>query len=190
MGSLGIPAIFGGVDEKTFGFLDTGLHPDIKFAYHCLALDEKRAQFPATLWTSTPAPGQTLEQVWFSGCHGDVGGGTAQAGGVDAGTRLCDITMGWMVSKALALGLTMDAASVAQFGTLPAEYALDNIRESWTPADGPQHLRPVAPDAEVSNSVAVRLKYALTYVPGSLAVNNGALADGYSVVTIVDENAF
>ncbi len=190
VGSLGIPAIFGGVDESTYGFLDTGLHPDIKYAYQCLALDEKRAQFPATLWTSTPAPGQTLEQVWFSGCHGDVGGGTAQAGGVDAGTRLCDITMGWMVAKALALGLSMDPASAATFGTLPAEYALDAIRESWTPADGPQHLRPVDADAEVSNSVAVRVKYALTYVPGSLTVNGGALSDGYTLVNVVDENAF
>lgn len=190
VGSLGIPAIFGAVDEKAFGFLDTGLHPDIKNAYQCLALDEKRAQFPATLWTSVPAAGQTLEQMWFSGCHGDVGGGTLLGGGVDAGTRLCDITMGWMVAKALALGLTMDPVVASQFGTLPAEFALDAIRESWIPADGPQHLRPVASDAEVSNSVAVRVKYALTYVPGFLTVNNGALADGYTLVTVVDENAF
>jgi uncharacterized protein (DUF2235 family) len=190
VGSLGIPAIFGGVDEKKYGFLDTSLHPDIKNAYQCLALDEKRAQFPATLWTSAPAAGQTIEQIWFSGCHGDVGGGTAQAGGVDAGTRLCDITLGWMVAKAQGLGLTMDPTVAAQYGTLPAEFALDAIRETWTPADGPQHLRPVAPNAEVSNSVAARVKYALTYVPGALTVENGALGEGYSVVTVVDENTF
>ena len=190
VGSLGIPAIFGGVDEKKYGFLDTSLHPDIKNAYQCLALDEKRAQFPATLWTSAPAAGQTIEQIWFSGCHGDVGGGTAQAGGVDAGTRLCDITMGWMVSKAEALGVTMDTTIAAQYGTLPAEFALDAIRETWTPADGPPKLRPVAPNAEVSNSVLVRLQYALNYVPGSLTVGDGELADGYSLVKIVDENAF
>lgn len=190
VGSLGIPAIFGEVDEKTYGFLDTGLHPNIKNAYHCLAVDEKRAQFPVTLWTSAPAPGQTIEQVWFSGCHGDVGGGTAQAGGVDAGTRLCDITLGWMAAKAQALGLTMDPAVAAQFETLPAKFALDAIRESWTPVDGPQHQRPVAPDATVSNSVAVRVKYALTYTPGNLTLNDGELGDGYSRVTVVDENAF
>ena len=190
VGSLGIPAIFGGVDEKKYGFLDTSLHPDIKNAYQCLALDEKRAQFPATLWTSAPAAGQTIEQIWFSGCHGDVGGGTAQAGGVDAGTRLCDITMGWMVSKAEALGVTMDAAIAAQYGALPAEFALDAIRETWTPADGLPKLRPVTPNSEVSNSVLVRLKYALNYVPGSLTVDNGALGKGYSLVTLADENAF
>lgn len=190
VGSLGIPAIFGGVDEKKYGFLDTSLHPNVRNACQCLALDEKRAQFPATPWTSAPAAGQTIEQIWFSGCHGDVGGGTAQAGGVDAGTRLSDITMGWMLSKAQALGLTIDATVAAQYGTLPAEVALDAFRETWTPADGPPKLRPVTPNAEISNSVSVRLKYALNYLPGSLTVDNGALADGYSLVKIVEENAF
>ncbi|MGP8173677.1 MAG: DUF2235 domain-containing protein [Terracidiphilus sp.] len=190
VGSLGIPAIFGEVDYKTYGFLDTQLHPDIKNAYQCLAVDEKRMQFPATLWTSAPVAGQTMEQVWFSGCHGDVGGGTAQGAGVDAGTRLCDITLGWMLAKARALGVTIGPAIVAQYGTFPAEVALDAIRETWTPKDGPPRLRAIAPDAEVSNSVAVRVQYALTYVPGSLKVDNGALGDGYSVVALVDENAF
>ena len=129
VGSLGIPAIFGQVDYTKYGFLDTSLHPDIKNAYQCLALDEKRVQFPATLWQGDPAPGQTVEQVWFSGCHGDVGGGTAVGGPVDAGTRLCDITMGWMLSKALPQGITVDPAIAAQYGTLSAEAALDVIRE-------------------------------------------------------------
>jgi uncharacterized protein (DUF2235 family) len=190
VGSLGIPAIFGEVDYSKYGFLDTGLHPDVKNAYQCLALDEKRAQFPATLWTSTPVAGQTVEQVWFSGCHGDVGGGTAQGGSVDQGTRLCDITMGWMLSKAQKLGVTFDPTIAAQFGTFPADDALDIIRETWSAIDGPPHLRPVESDAEVSNSVAVRLQYALTYIPGSLTVDDGTLADSYSIVDIVDENAF
>ena len=190
VGSLGIPAIFGGVDDKKFGFLDTGLHPDVKNACQCLAIDEHRAQFPATLWTGTPAAGQTIEQVWFSGCHGDVGGGTPLAGAVDAGTRLCDITMGWMVAKAQGLGLTMDPVMAAQYGTLPAEYALDAIRETWTPADGPAHLRPIAPGSEVANSVAVRVQYALTYTPGNLTLQDGPLlGDGYSIVNLVNEGS-
>jgi len=190
VGSLGIPAIFGGVDEAKYGFLDTGLHPDVKNAYQCLAVDEQRAQFPATLWTSAPAPGQTIEQVWFSGCHCDVGGGTLQAGGVDAGTRLCDITMGWMLAKAQALGLTFDPTVAAQYGTLPAEYALDAIRQSWTPVNGPPHLRPIVAGSEVANSVAVRVQYALTYLPGNLTLVDGPLlGDGYSLVNVVNESA-
>jgi len=187
VGSLGIPAIFGGVDQKAYGFLDTRLHPDVKNAYQCLAVDEKRAQFPATLWTSAPADGQTIEQVWFSGCHGDVGGGTAMAGGVDAGTRLCDITLGWMVAKAQALGLTLDPAIAAQYGTLSAKFALDAIRETWKPIDGLPHLRPIAADAEVANSVAVRVQYGETYTPANLTIRDGVLGDGYSLVKVVDE---
>jgi hypothetical protein len=185
VGSLGIPAILGGIDDKIYGFLDTGLHPDVKNAYHCLAIDEQRPQFPATLWTSTPAPGQTIEQVWFSGTHGDVGGGTTAAGGVDAGTQLCDITLGWMAAKAQALGLTMDPAVAAQFATLPSQYALDAIHQTWTPLDGPPHLRPIAANAEVANSVAVRVQYGLTYTPGNLTLANGLLGSGYSLVTVV-----
>ena len=189
VGSLGIPAIFGGIDVSQYGFLDTTLHPDVQSAYHCLAIDEVRAQFPATLWTSTPAPGQTLEQIWFSGCHGDVGGGTLLGGPVDAGTRLCDITMGYMLSKAQAQGLTVDPAVAAQFGTLPAQFALDTIRESWAPQDGPQHLRPIPPDALISNSVAIRVQYALTYTPGDLTLANNTLAGTYSQIPLVDPNA-
>ena len=189
VGSLGIPAIFGQVDQKTYGFLDTGLHPDIKNAYHCLAVDEKRIQFPAALWTTNPAPGQTVEQVWFSGCHVDVGGGKPPGAGVDAGTRLSDITLGWMIGKATALGLTLDPATAGQFATLPAKFALDAIHESWTPAMGPQHLRAIDHDASVSNSVAIRIQYGLTYTPNNLIQADGALDDGYQIVKMVDEDA-
>jgi hypothetical protein len=47
------------------------LHPDVLNAYHAVAIDERRAEFPAKLWTS---PGRTPEQIWFCGVHCDVGG--------------------------------------------------------------------------------------------------------------------
>jgi hypothetical protein len=190
VGSLGIPAIFGQIDQKNFGFLDTALHPDVKHACHCLAIDEHRAQFPATLWTSPPAPGQTIEQVWFSGCHGDVGGGTVIGSGVDAGTRLCDITLGWMAAKALEYGLTFDPAAMQQFETLPALYALDAIRDSYLPVDGKPNSRPIAADASIANSVAVRVQYALTYKPNNLTFddeNENALVSGYNIVKVVND---
>jgi len=189
VGSLGIPAIFGAVDMKNYGFLDTGLHPDVKNAYHALAIDEKRPQFPATLWSSNPAPGQTIEQVWFCGCHSDVGGGTPPGAGVDGSTRLCDITLGWMMSKAQALGLTFDPTVYAQFQNLAPEVALDKINESWKPQDGPQNIRPIVASSSVSNSVAVRVQYALNYAPANLTLTAGALADTYAMVNLVDAGA-
>jgi uncharacterized protein (DUF2235 family) len=190
VGSLGIPALFGAIDQKTYGFLDTSLHPEVKSAYHCLAIDEKRAQFPATLWTSPPAPGQTIEQVWFSGCHSDVGGGTTAVGGVDAATQLCDITLSWMAAKAQAQGLTFDPAATAQFAILPSKYALDAIHESWSPKDGPPHLRTIDAKSSIASSVAVRLQYGQTYAPGNLTLDNGALADSYLQVSVVNDAGF
>jgi len=69
-------------------------------------IDEKRAQFPPTLWTSQPAPGQTLEQVWFCGVRSDIGGG--EPDDLPGTTALSDLTLGWMTSKASALGLQFD----------------------------------------------------------------------------------
>lgn len=189
VGSLGIPAIFGGIDESTYSFLDTSLHPNVKFACQCLAIDEQRAQFPATLWTSTAAPGQTINQVWFAGCHGDVGGGTPQGGPVDGGTRLCDITLGWMIAQAQAAGLTFDPAAIAPYATFAAKYALDAINETWNPIFGKQHLRPIPPNSSIANSVALRVQYAQGYAPANLTLTEGALTDGYTLVNMVDESA-
>src|SRR5579862_783569 len=74
VGSLGIPSLVGAVDPIAYGFLDTSLHPDVLNAYQALAIDERRREFPPTLWTSAPLAGQTIEQVWFIGVHCDVGG--------------------------------------------------------------------------------------------------------------------
>ena len=192
VGSLGIPAIFGGIDQDKYGFLDTTLHPNVKNAYHCLAIDEHRAQFPATLWTlpNPPVPGQTpnqvLEQVWFTGCHGEVGGGTIMGGPVDNNTRLCDITMGYMLSKGIACGLSADPAAVAQFGTLPAEYALDAYTDPYKPTDLKPYLRPIDPSSKVSNSVAIRIQYALTYLPANLKIADNTLDPGYPQIQLVN----
>ncbi|KAA6459735.1 DUF2235 domain-containing protein [Acidobacteria bacterium AB60] len=190
VGSLGIPAIFGQVDQKQYGFLDTGLHPDVKNAFHALAIDEKRDQFPATLWTGDPAPGQTIEQVWFAGCHGDVGGGTPPGSAVDGSSRLCDITLGWMMAKAQALGLTFDPAVYALYQNLGPEVALDKLNESWKPQDGPPHIRPIVANSHISNSVALRVQYADgDYAPANLTIADGSLADTYSLITLIEAGA-
>jgi Uncharacterized alpha/beta hydrolase domain (DUF2235) len=136
VGSLGIPSVIGGVSPILYGFLDTGLHPDVLNAIQALAIDERRVEYPPTPWTGDPVPGQVLDQVWFCGCHSDVGGGTGP-GAEDAGTTLSEITLAWMMSKAAALGLQFAPAAVAKY-VLPAaaRYALDEIHESWTPSWG------------------------------------------------------
>ena len=185
VGALGIPAIFGGFDEKAFGFLDTKLHPDVKEAYQCLSIDERRRQFSATLWDEPAAPNQRLEQVYFTGCHGDIGGGTLPGGGVDAGTRLCDIPLSYMVAKAAESGLTFDSQFMKQCVELPAEYSLDRYKDSWNPEFQMPLSRKILENAKLANSVPLRLQYALTYTPPNIVAPNLKLAGTYDVVEVV-----
>lgn len=101
VGSLGIP--YGPLrswNEKTYEFHDTDLSEVVAHAYHALAIDERRRPFQPTLWTRPKGRGawkgakkQVLEQVWFAGCHSNVGGGYKDCG-------LSDISFLWMAAKA------------------------------------------------------------------------------------------
>jgi len=187
VGALGIPAIFGGVGPL-FEFLDTTLHPDVRNAYQSLAIDERRAQFMPTLWTGAPVEGQQVEQVWFTGVHSDVGGSYAD----DAnGTCLADVTLGWIMSKAAALGLAFAAGAQTMY-TLPlaAELALDTLHHSWNPLWGFPKSRTIAPDASIADSVAVRCVEDHSYRPGNLQLTPaGAPAPGYHQIAVVSQAA-
>jgi hypothetical protein len=108
VGALGIPTDLPGWEwlsrrlhgwETLWGFHDTRLSSHVKYAYHALAIDETREAFKPTLWTQDPdAAGQTLEQVWFSGVHTEVGGGSNNS-------ALSDISLLWMIEKGKACGL-------------------------------------------------------------------------------------
>src|SRR5947207_2001697 len=102
VGALGIP-IPGG-DTHKFAFHDTELSGNVHFAYHALAIDERRGPFQPSLWDFKPKPEQKIEQVWFAGVHSDVGGGYQEPG-------LSDIAMQWMMDKAGGTGLALDQES-------------------------------------------------------------------------------
>ena len=98
--------------NRRWAFHDTDLGPHIRTARHALAIDEQREAFPPTLWHQKPAAaaaGQTLEQIWFTGVHCDVGGGYPQTG-------LSDITLLWMVEQAARHGLEFDAEAFSEHG--------------------------------------------------------------------------
>jgi uncharacterized protein (DUF2235 family) len=189
VGSLGIPAVFGGVSQLVCGFLDTNLHPDVLNAYHAMAIDERRAEFPATLWTppAVPVPGQTIEQVWFCGVHCDVGGSYPDD---PDGTALSDLTLAWMMSKAAALGLKFDPAVAAKYAlAMDPRYALDQKHESWNPAWTFPKRRPIAAGSTLADSVAIRCEHDTTYRPPNLTFADGALAPGYKKALVVTQAA-
>ena len=99
VGALGAPTpLLGKFTRNWVGFFNTRICAQVKYAYHALALDERRAPFQPDLWTGSLQDDQYMEQCWFAGAHSDIGGGYAECG-------LSDIALQWMVDKAMALGL-------------------------------------------------------------------------------------
>lgn len=78
--------------------LDGELNDDTLHAYHAVAIDEVRFQFPANLFKQKQDSRLVREEVWFAGVHSDVGGSYKERG-------LSDIALKWMAGKAVALGL-------------------------------------------------------------------------------------
>jgi hypothetical protein len=179
VGSLGIPSAVFQAEEPVYGFLDTSLHPDVRNAYQALAIDERRNGLPATLW-GAPATAQVLEQVWFTGVHGDVGGGYPETG-------LSDITLSWMLSKAVALGMEVDQDAAKLYLPLPvdSQQAIDKIHDSWNPAWGLESHRPIWPNSTIGNSVAVRVAAMSSYRPSNLNIIDNVLAPSYQLEQVV-----
>src|SRR5439155_1071625 len=109
VGALDIPLRgFRGLTHARYQFHDTELSDIVQYACHALAIDEHRAPFAPTLWTHQAKTGQQVEQVWFCGAHGDIGGGHAESG-------LSDITLDWMLGKARSAGLAFDSQALAAY---------------------------------------------------------------------------
>jgi uncharacterized protein (DUF2235 family) len=186
VGSLGIPSAVGLSDPIAYGFLDTSLSPKVLNAYHALAIDEKRAQFPPTLWESQPVPGQTLEQVWFCGVHSDIGGG--EPDDVLGNPSLSAITLSWMMNKASALGLQFDPTVLDQYKLpLPSDCSVDKLHGSWNLLCGVPRHRSIAQDAALANSVQIRCQRDPSYRPEPLSFTEGVLAALYKLAQVVSE---
>jgi len=181
VGSLGIPALIGRIDPVQYGFLDTSLSPKVRMAAQALAIDERRMQFPPTLWCAATASGQTLAQVWFTGTHGDVGGGYAPQ--ADGGS-LEHITLRWMAAHARERGLLLKP------GTIPAtETVVDALADEHPTLTGlyrlTPHTRNIVSGSAVASSVASRCATPQArYAPPNLHVTGGELAEGYRVISV------
>jgi uncharacterized protein (DUF2235 family) len=130
VGALGIPGPLGFLTKKGNGFHDVALSSRVKFAFHAVAVDEKRRFFRPTLWEQSPkARGQVLEQAWFPGVHADIGGGYPEK-------ALADNTLAWMLSRARLAGLEVDQTVVDETSSPDAHGALHESRS------GPYRLIP------------------------------------------------
>jgi hypothetical protein len=84
-------------------FYDRSLDPKVRYAKHAISIDEDRSDFRRVEWgkfdpnrsTRDEVGNPWFEQVWFPGCHSDVGGSYAENE-----ARLSDGALSWMVATA------------------------------------------------------------------------------------------
>jgi uncharacterized protein (DUF2235 family) len=113
----------------------------VRTVRHALALNEQRSWFIPTSWGGidgedreklgvTPDAGyedQDVQEVWFRGCHSDVGGGDAEAA-----TALAPLA--WMVREAKLCGLKTDAAAeraILEQGSGNATEIHESLKCGW-----------------------------------------------------------
>lgn len=90
--------------EPRHAFHSPELSHNVRHGYHALALHETRLAFAPVIWREPTAWQGRVEQVWFRGTHGDVGG---QLAGQAAARPLANIPLVWMLEKLGGLGVEL-----------------------------------------------------------------------------------
>nr|WP_245890928.1 DUF2235 domain-containing protein [Defluviimonas aquaemixtae] len=112
--------------EPQHEFHNHALGPIVKHGYHALALNENRAAFDPILWDTRNGEWQgRIEQMWFRGTHGDVGG---QLGGFLPARTLANVPLVWMVEKAEHCGLVLPDGWRERFPTDPSAPSVGTTR--------------------------------------------------------------
>lgn len=139
------------------------LPSNVFHAYHAMAIDERRKDFQLVRWDA----GSRVEEVWFPGCHRDVGGGYPEH-------ELSDIALGWMIGKASAHGLVFNNKAEILSETLP-ESTVPTVHDSytglWIPlGPSPRSSRPLD---IFHRSVQLAMAQNQSYRPLFTPANNG-----------------
>ena len=85
--------------NPSFGIID--IPAIVKKAYHALAIDEWRSAFEPTRFN----PSEKVTEVWFPGCHTDVGGGYAER-------AIANESLWWMIDGAEKAGMMVDEDAI------------------------------------------------------------------------------
>lgn len=171
VGSLGAPGMLGQIFNRgKYRYHDIGLNPNIANAFHALAIDERRGPFAPSLFSRPAGWNGILQQAWFPGFHCNVGGSEDPDG-------VANEALHWIVEKAEALGLELDAAFLARY--LPCFNSESHDSMSGMYRLTKEYVRPIGRqplDGEAVHQCALdRMNLVdCAYAPANLA-NRGAL---------------
>jgi len=97
---------------KSHAFHNHELSHNVKAGFHALALYETREAYKPVIWSSPDGFAGRVEQMWFPGTHGDVGG---QLGGFEDARPLANIPLVWMLERAQMAGLPLPEGWAQRF---------------------------------------------------------------------------
>jgi uncharacterized protein (DUF2235 family) len=176
VGALGVPDMlpFLAIDDwltAKYRFHDTRLSALIQHALHAVAIDEQRKVFNVTpMQPSQTAMRQTLQQVWFPGGHGCVGGGTLSHQG------LSDTALLWMLEAITGLGLHLDYDLTRIQPRLDPNPTIDFSNDPGIyKFTGTGHRQVTASIADLHASVKIRWRDRTDYRPLNLMPFKAAL---------------
>lgn len=122
--SLGLP-LFGFGTLRKHAFHSHHLGNSIRHGFQALAIHETRSVFEPVPWDSPETGATHVQQMWFRGAHGDIGGMI----GDDAAARpLANIPLVWMLDQAQGLGLDLPENWHARFPCDPAAPMVGTLR--------------------------------------------------------------
>jgi uncharacterized protein (DUF2235 family) len=98
--------------EGAHAFHNAALGATIRRGYQALARDETRLAYAPVLWSCPPGWEGEVQQVWFRGTHGDIGG---QLGGFAPARPLANLPLVWMLERLEACGVLLPAGWRARF---------------------------------------------------------------------------
>ncbi|NNE81284.1 MAG: DUF2235 domain-containing protein [Silicimonas sp.] len=111
--------------EVKHAFHSHALGPHVRHGYHALALDETREAYLPVLWECPPGHDGKVEQVWFRGSHGDIGG---QLAGFTAARPLSNIPLTWMLERMERCELALPEGWRLRFKTDPDARSVGTLR--------------------------------------------------------------
>lgn len=114
----------------------------VRHNLHALALDETRDGYAPILWRAPPGYRGHLEQVWFPGTHGDIGG---QLEGYAPARPLANVPLVWMLERLEEIGLPLPDGWRGRFPCDPAAPSL-GLWRGWSKVLVSRHPREVLRD--------------------------------------------
>lgn len=106
-------------------FHNHSLGRTIRHGYHALAKDETRQAYAPVMWETRDGWDGELQQVWFRGTHGDVGG---HLGGFEPARTLANIPLVWMLERAESCGVMLPEGWRQRFWQNPRAPSVGTMR--------------------------------------------------------------